>query len=174
MIFFFQEALGIFNTNSLTKYLQAVEELQRNVPGDAEHLEEQRRDVCAKWEVRAAWWALGSGLWCRACSSAESFQASSVYSVIQLEGLLLRLCPKWGLPQPGIILPISDATGGRRGEPLFFLCLATMSQQQHVLFSSIMVSMAPSSLVSTKASSLGWSSFLPFLFSRSLFSSSFD
>ncbi|XP_037066520.1 nesprin-2 isoform X2 [Peromyscus leucopus] len=46
----YKEALGIFNTNSLTKYLQAVEELKGNVPGDVEHLEEQRRDVCAKWE----------------------------------------------------------------------------------------------------------------------------
>ncbi|XP_059135375.1 nesprin-2 isoform X3 [Peromyscus eremicus] len=47
----YKEALGIFNTNSLAKYLQAVEELKRNVPGDVEpHLEEQRRDVCAKWE----------------------------------------------------------------------------------------------------------------------------
>ncbi|XP_075804010.1 nesprin-2 isoform X6 [Microtus pennsylvanicus] len=47
----YKEALGIFNTNSLTKYLQAVEELKCNVPGDAKlHLEEQCQAARAKWE----------------------------------------------------------------------------------------------------------------------------
>lgn len=66
-MFFFQEALGIFNTNSLAKYLQAVEELKCSVPGDAKlHLEEQCQAARAKWEVRAVW-ALGLWLWCWAC-----------------------------------------------------------------------------------------------------------
>ncbi|XP_050009678.1 nesprin-2 isoform X8 [Alexandromys fortis] len=47
----YKEALGIFNTNSLAKYLQAVEELKCNVPGDAKlHLEEQCQAARAKWE----------------------------------------------------------------------------------------------------------------------------
>ncbi|KAL6049704.1 hypothetical protein STEG23_021217, partial [Scotinomys teguina] len=47
----YKEALGIFNTNSLAKYLQAVEELKHSAPGDAKpHLEEQCRDARAKWE----------------------------------------------------------------------------------------------------------------------------
>ncbi|GAB1297538.1 Nesprin-2 [Apodemus speciosus] len=46
-----REALEIFNTNSLAKYLQAVEELKRTVPGAAQlQLEEQSRDASAKWE----------------------------------------------------------------------------------------------------------------------------
>ncbi|CAO2586640.1 Syne2, partial [Lemmus lemmus] len=47
----YKEALGIFNTNSLAKYLQAVEELKCSVPGDVKlQLEEQCRAMCAKWE----------------------------------------------------------------------------------------------------------------------------
>ncbi|KAM7323358.1 hypothetical protein ACRRTK_017464 [Alexandromys fortis] len=47
----YKEALGIFNTNSLAKYLQAVEELKCNLPGDAKlHLEEQCQAARAKWE----------------------------------------------------------------------------------------------------------------------------
>nr|XP_021491241.1 nesprin-2-like [Meriones unguiculatus] len=47
----YKEALEIFNTNSLAKFLQAIGELRRNVPGDAKLLlEERRRDACAKWE----------------------------------------------------------------------------------------------------------------------------
>lgn len=62
-IILFQEALEIFNTNSLAKYLQAVEELKRTVPDGARlQLEEQSRDASAKWEVRAPGpWACGSG-----------------------------------------------------------------------------------------------------------------
>ncbi|KAL1790760.1 nesprin-2 isoform X2 [Sigmodon hispidus] len=47
----YKEALEIFNTNGLAKYLQAVEELKGNVPDDAELcLEEQCRDARAMWE----------------------------------------------------------------------------------------------------------------------------
>lgn len=47
----YKEALEVFNTNSLAKYLQAVEELKCTVPGGAKlQLEEQSRDACAKWE----------------------------------------------------------------------------------------------------------------------------
>lgn len=61
--FSFQEALEIFNANSLAKYLQAVEELKCTVPGVVKlQLEEQSRDACAKWEVRASGpWTCGSG-----------------------------------------------------------------------------------------------------------------
>lgn len=51
--FFLQEALIIYNTKSLAKYLKAVEELKNNVTEDIKmSLEEKSRDVCAKWEVR--------------------------------------------------------------------------------------------------------------------------
>ncbi|XP_047397719.1 nesprin-2 isoform X2 [Sciurus carolinensis] len=47
----YKEALKIFNTNSLVKYLKAVEELKPNVPEDVKlSLEEKRRGACAKWE----------------------------------------------------------------------------------------------------------------------------
>ncbi|XP_036165466.1 nesprin-2 isoform X3 [Myotis myotis] len=47
----YKEALLIFNTKSLAKYLKAVEELKNNVTGDVKlSLEEKSRDVCAKWE----------------------------------------------------------------------------------------------------------------------------
>ncbi|KAM5175710.1 nesprin-2 isoform 1-T2 [Callospermophilus lateralis] len=47
----YKEALKIFNTNSLAKYLKAVEELKLNVPEDVKlSLEEKRREACAKWE----------------------------------------------------------------------------------------------------------------------------
>ncbi|EGV99759.1 Nesprin-2 [Cricetulus griseus] len=47
----YKEALEIFNTNSLAKYLQAVEELKHHAPSDEKlRLEEQYRDACAKWE----------------------------------------------------------------------------------------------------------------------------
>ncbi|XP_038193388.1 nesprin-2 isoform X4 [Arvicola amphibius] len=47
----YKEALEIFNTNSLAKYLQAVEELKCSVPGDAKLLlEEQCQAARAKWE----------------------------------------------------------------------------------------------------------------------------
>ena len=50
---FFQEALIIFNTKSLAKYLKAIEELKSKVAEDVKlSLEEKSRDVCAKWEVR--------------------------------------------------------------------------------------------------------------------------
>ncbi|XP_029396520.1 nesprin-2 isoform X4 [Mus pahari] len=47
----YKEALEILNTNSLAKYLQAVEELKCTVPGGAKlQLEEQSRVASAKWE----------------------------------------------------------------------------------------------------------------------------
>ncbi|KAJ8788309.1 hypothetical protein J1605_000365 [Eschrichtius robustus] len=47
-----QEALIIFNTKSLAKYLKAVEELKNNVTEDVKlSLEEESRDICAKWEA---------------------------------------------------------------------------------------------------------------------------
>uniref|UniRef100_E9QP46 Nesprin-2 n=1 Tax=Mus musculus TaxID=10090 RepID=E9QP46_MOUSE len=47
----YKEALEILNTNSLAKYLRAVEELKRTVPGGAKlQLEEQSRVASAKWE----------------------------------------------------------------------------------------------------------------------------
>ncbi|KAM5245078.1 nesprin-2 isoform 4-T7 [Hipposideros larvatus] len=47
----YKEALLIFNTKSLAKYLKAVEELKNNVTEDVKlSLEEESRDVCAKWE----------------------------------------------------------------------------------------------------------------------------
>ncbi|XP_076778100.1 nesprin-2 isoform X4 [Arvicanthis niloticus] len=47
----FKEALELFNTNSLAKYVQAVEELKCTVPGGAKlQLEEQSREARAKWE----------------------------------------------------------------------------------------------------------------------------
>ncbi|XP_051051966.1 nesprin-2 [Phodopus roborovskii] len=47
----YKEALEIFHTNSLAKYLQAVEELKHHAPSDAKlRLEEQCRVACAKWE----------------------------------------------------------------------------------------------------------------------------
>ncbi|XP_059549889.1 nesprin-2 isoform X2 [Myotis daubentonii] len=47
----YKEALLIFNTKSLAKYLKAVEELKNNVTEDVKlSLEEKSRDVCAKWE----------------------------------------------------------------------------------------------------------------------------
>ncbi|XP_028644870.1 nesprin-2-like [Grammomys surdaster] len=47
----YKEALEIFNTNSLAKYLQAVEELKRTVPGGAElQLAEQSQEARAQWE----------------------------------------------------------------------------------------------------------------------------
>ncbi|XP_076978529.1 nesprin-2 isoform X1 [Tamandua tetradactyla] len=47
----YKEALIIFNTKSLTKYLKAVEELKKNVAEDVKlSLEEKSKDVCAKWE----------------------------------------------------------------------------------------------------------------------------
>uniref|UniRef100_A0A8C3X5K7 Nesprin-2 n=1 Tax=Catagonus wagneri TaxID=51154 RepID=A0A8C3X5K7_9CETA len=47
----YKEALIIFNTKSLTKYLKAVEELKNKVADDVKlSLEEKSRDVCAKWE----------------------------------------------------------------------------------------------------------------------------
>ncbi|KAF4017561.1 hypothetical protein G4228_009109, partial [Cervus hanglu yarkandensis] len=46
-----QEALIIFNTKSLAKYLKAVEELKNNVTDDVKlSLEEKSRDIRAKWE----------------------------------------------------------------------------------------------------------------------------
>ncbi|XP_040598842.1 nesprin-2 isoform X2 [Mesocricetus auratus] len=48
----YKEALEMFNTNSLARYLQAVEELKRSAPSDVRlRLEEQCRDACAKWEA---------------------------------------------------------------------------------------------------------------------------
>lgn len=50
---FFKEALKIFNTRSLAKYLKAVEELKNNASEDVKlSLEEESRGFCAKWEVR--------------------------------------------------------------------------------------------------------------------------
>ncbi|XP_058423073.1 nesprin-2 isoform X4 [Diceros bicornis minor] len=47
----YKEALIIFNTKSLAKYLKAVEELKNNVTEDVKlSLEVKSRDVCAKWE----------------------------------------------------------------------------------------------------------------------------
>ncbi|KAK1339277.1 hypothetical protein QTO34_019958 [Cnephaeus nilssonii] len=47
----YKEALLIFNTKSLAKYLKAVEELKNNVTEDVKlSLEEKSRDVCAKWQ----------------------------------------------------------------------------------------------------------------------------
>ncbi|KAI4540669.1 hypothetical protein MG293_009710 [Ovis ammon polii] len=47
----YKEALIIFNTKSLAKYLKAVEELKNNVTDDVKlSLEEKSRDICAKWE----------------------------------------------------------------------------------------------------------------------------
>ncbi|KAM7157907.1 nesprin-2 [Molossus nigricans] len=47
----YKEALLIFNTKSLAKYLKAVEELKNTVTEDVKlSLEEKSRDVCAKWE----------------------------------------------------------------------------------------------------------------------------
>ncbi|XP_022426107.2 nesprin-2 isoform X3 [Delphinapterus leucas] len=47
----YKEALIIFNTKSLAKYLKAVEELKNNVTEDVKlSLEEKSRDICAKWE----------------------------------------------------------------------------------------------------------------------------
>ncbi|XP_017658049.1 nesprin-2 isoform X3 [Nannospalax galili] len=47
----YMEALEIFNTNSLAKYLKAIEELKQSTPeGVKPHQEEQSRDACAKWE----------------------------------------------------------------------------------------------------------------------------
>uniref|UniRef100_A0A8C4MDW9 Spectrin repeat containing nuclear envelope protein 2 n=1 Tax=Equus asinus asinus TaxID=83772 RepID=A0A8C4MDW9_EQUAS len=47
----YKEALIIFNTKSLAKYLKAVEELKTNVTEDVKlSLEEKSGDVCAKWE----------------------------------------------------------------------------------------------------------------------------
>uniref|UniRef100_A0A2K5XMG3 Spectrin repeat containing nuclear envelope protein 2 n=1 Tax=Mandrillus leucophaeus TaxID=9568 RepID=A0A2K5XMG3_MANLE len=47
----YKEALIIYNTKSLAKYLKAVEELKNNVTEDIKmSLEEKNRDVCAKWE----------------------------------------------------------------------------------------------------------------------------
>lgn len=55
--------MEILNTNSLAKYLRAVEELKRTVPGGAKlQLEEQSRVASAKWEVSTSGpWAWGSG-----------------------------------------------------------------------------------------------------------------
>jgi nesprin-2 len=51
----FQEALKILNTNSLVKYVKAVEELKHSEPEDVRlALEEESRGACAKWEVRAS------------------------------------------------------------------------------------------------------------------------
>uniref|UniRef100_A0A2K5QQZ4 Spectrin repeat containing nuclear envelope protein 2 n=1 Tax=Cebus imitator TaxID=2715852 RepID=A0A2K5QQZ4_CEBIM len=47
----YKEALIISNTESLAKYLKAVEELKNHVTEDIKmSLEEKRRDVCATWE----------------------------------------------------------------------------------------------------------------------------
>uniref|UniRef100_A0A480L0G3 Nesprin-2 n=2 Tax=Sus scrofa TaxID=9823 RepID=A0A480L0G3_PIG len=47
----YKEALIIFNTKSLAKYLKAIEELKSKVAEDVKlSLEEKSRDVCAKWE----------------------------------------------------------------------------------------------------------------------------
>ncbi|XP_042637078.1 nesprin-2 [Orycteropus afer afer] len=47
----YKEALIIFNSNSLAKYLKAVEELKNNVTEDVKlSLEEKSKGVCAKWE----------------------------------------------------------------------------------------------------------------------------
>ncbi|XP_004681849.1 PREDICTED: nesprin-2 isoform X2 [Condylura cristata] len=47
----YKEAIAIFNTKSLTKYLKAVEELKNNETEEAKlSLEAKSRDVCAKWE----------------------------------------------------------------------------------------------------------------------------
>ncbi|XP_031309695.2 nesprin-2 isoform X1 [Camelus dromedarius] len=47
----YKEALIIFNSKSLAKYLKAVEELKNNVTEDVRmSLEEKSRDVCARWE----------------------------------------------------------------------------------------------------------------------------
>ncbi|XP_004370998.1 nesprin-2 [Trichechus manatus latirostris] len=47
----YKEALIIFNSVSLTKYLKAVEELKNNVTEDVKQsLEERSRDACANWE----------------------------------------------------------------------------------------------------------------------------
>ncbi|XP_039720519.1 nesprin-2-like isoform X1 [Pteropus medius] len=47
----YKEALLIFNSKSLAKYLKAVEELKKNVTENVKlSLEEKSRDVCAKWE----------------------------------------------------------------------------------------------------------------------------
>ncbi|XP_070325555.1 nesprin-2 isoform X5 [Odocoileus virginianus] len=47
----YKEALIIFNTQSLAKYLKAVEELKNNVTDDVKlSLEEESRDILAKWE----------------------------------------------------------------------------------------------------------------------------
>ncbi|EPY86172.1 hypothetical protein CB1_000324018 [Camelus ferus] len=48
----YKEALIIFNSKSLAKYLKAVEELKNNVTEDVRmSLEEKSRDVCARWEA---------------------------------------------------------------------------------------------------------------------------
>ncbi|XP_073098376.1 nesprin-2 isoform X4 [Manis javanica] len=47
----YKEALKIFNTRSLAKYLKAVEELKNNASEDVKlSLEEESRGFCAKWE----------------------------------------------------------------------------------------------------------------------------
>ncbi|XP_053784228.1 nesprin-2 isoform X1 [Desmodus rotundus] len=47
----YKEAVSIFNTKSLAKYLKAVDELKNNVDEDEKlSLEEKSRDVCAQWE----------------------------------------------------------------------------------------------------------------------------
>ncbi|XP_037377117.2 nesprin-2-like [Talpa occidentalis] len=48
----YKEAIAIFNTKSLAKYLKAVEELKNNETTDVKlTLDAQSRDVCAKWEA---------------------------------------------------------------------------------------------------------------------------
>ncbi|XP_006142459.1 nesprin-2 isoform X5 [Tupaia chinensis] len=47
----YKEALIIFNSKSLTKYLKAIEELKNNVTEEVKlSLEGKSREVCAKWE----------------------------------------------------------------------------------------------------------------------------
>ncbi|XP_069888116.1 nesprin-2 isoform X2 [Dipodomys merriami] len=47
----YKEALQIFNTNSLAKYLKAIEALKPSAPEDVKmSLEEKSRDACAKWQ----------------------------------------------------------------------------------------------------------------------------
>ncbi|XP_035866765.1 nesprin-2 isoform X3 [Phyllostomus discolor] len=47
----YKEAVSIFNTKSLAKYLKAVDELKNNVAEDEKlSLEEKSRDVCVQWE----------------------------------------------------------------------------------------------------------------------------
>lgn len=162
--FFFQEALEIFNTNSLAKYLQAVEELKHHAPSDEKlRLEEQYRDACAKWEVRAAW-ASDLWLWCWPCSSSEPIQASSVAFMIQLGVPVPRLRLNRRLPQARIMLSRPEGNWRKKRRACILSFSASLQRLNSNASSPASETLALFPLSSTKASSLGWSSFRPTAF----------